>query len=353
MDYQSAVESVYAHLEAGHADKAVMVCLRIARNSRDYLNAATFLRELYPSKNEFGRVLADDTSHLKEDAVKFLWERSLDRWMERHTLDFDFTRSRKDGEKKLLAVSVGELDTEIQQWEHAIDDLAVPSGMTPYDTAFFTDKYNQQKGPIRMRINALHMIKQRIQAYCLNYAITVERQIAAQNQTQSFLHRIQNEVNNYFKARSEDVYAKLLKAAQLVDSEEQEDCSLLLTQVRRAIKASADYFYPPSSGHVVCSDGKERALGEDQYLNRLTEYLASNFRASTAKELLSAELEYLLVFARRLNNVASKGVHSEVTAPEAKQGLLGLYMFLYNVISRTQVKALDPASELDLQPDVS
>ena len=52
--------------------------------------------------------------------------------------------------------------------------------------------------------------------------------------TESFLHGVQNEVHNYFKGRAEDVVQKLIKASQLAASQEDEDCALLLTEVRLA-----------------------------------------------------------------------------------------------------------------------
>lgn len=86
----------------------------------------------------------------------------------------------------------------------------------------------------------------------------------------------------------------------------------------------------------MCADGKERVLGDEQYLNRLHEFMATKFAKSSSRDLLFSELDHLSVFARRLNDVASKGVHAAVSAEEAKQGLLGLYMFLYNVTSRLE-----------------
>jgi hypothetical protein len=77
-------------------------------------------------------------------------------------------------------------------------------------------------------------------------------------------------------------------------------------------------------------------LGEDRYLNRLDEFLLTRLGNSSSRDLLRSELSYLSAFARRLNDISSKGVHADVTPEEAKQGLLGLYMFLYNVISRLQ-----------------
>src|SRR3954454_14992299 len=89
--------------------------------------------------------------------------------------------------------------------------------------------------------------------------------------------------SNYFKERDNGVFQKLQKASILAASDDPEDAALLLTEVRRALKAAADHFYPPRAEAVVCSDGKERVLGDDRYLNRLNEYLASQISASTAR----------------------------------------------------------------------
>ncbi len=91
MDYEKAIARIYEHLEENHVEKAVMGCLRVARSAKDYLNAAIFLRELYPDKKEVVRALYDDTSHLSKEDRKFLYETSLDRWMEAHTVELSPT----------------------------------------------------------------------------------------------------------------------------------------------------------------------------------------------------------------------------------------------------------------------
>lgn len=193
----------------------------------------------------------------------------------------------------------------------------LPPGMAPFDVAAFTDRNANIKAGLRQRINAIQTLRHRIKTRCLNYAISMERQLEAQEKPELFLHEVQREVNNYFKARSEEVYLKLQKTAQLVGSEQQEDSSLLLTSVRRAIKAVADHFLPPTAGAVLCSDGTSRVLGDDQYLNRLKEFLARNLPSGSSTKLLNAELD---VFVTRLNSLSSKGVHANATEVEAKQG---------------------------------
>jgi hypothetical protein len=97
------------------------------------------------------------------------------------------------------------------------------------------------------------------------------------------------------------------------------------------LKAAADHFYPAVPGNVMCADGIERTLGDEQYLNRLHEFVSRRLARSTSRDLLAGELEHLATFFRRLNDMASKGVHGPVTLAESKQGLVGLYFFLFNV----------------------
>lgn len=334
-------QRIFDHIENGDVDKAVRASLRLSRQIRDHINTALFLRELIDDQHEITRVLLDDTSHLKEEAQKFILKHSWDRWLKCRTVPFSMTGNDEDLENNNVVVtSAGELLEEIRQLELSIADKRVPSNMCEYDTAAFTDRYDLYKSQIRLKIRALITIKERTLNECLNFAIGVERQHATQQKTVSFLQSAQNEVQNYFKNRSDDVYEKLQKANQLVDSDSSEDMSLLLTEIRRAIKASADYFLPPENSPRLCVDGKERTLGDEHYLNRLHEYVKTTFSRSASSDLLLAELEYLLVFARRLNHISSKGVHANVTAAEAKQGFLGLYLFLFNVCQRLdQVEA--------------
>lgn len=333
--YSDLLQRIFDHVEHGEIDKAVRASLRLSRNIGDHMNTALFLRELLEDKNEIARVIYDDTSHLKEEAQKYLYKQSFDRWLMTRTLPFSFGSNSDDGEEMNVFVTpIGEFPEELAQLERSIGDMIVPLTMGEFDSATFTDRYDTRKAQLRLRINAVNTIKDRVLNRCLNFAIGVERQLVAQAKSVHFLQEAQNEVQNYFKSRSDDVYDKLQRANGLIASKSTEDQSLLLTQVRRAIKAAADYFYPPSSKPRRCSDGAERVLGDEQYLNRLREFVYTSFPRSTSTDLLRAELDHLLALASKLNDIASKGVHASVSIAEAKQGLLGLYLFLYNVCQK-------------------
>ncbi|MBD9624742.1 hypothetical protein IB279_17505 [Ensifer sp. ENS06] len=340
MDYAPIIARIFDHLEDDKIEKAVMGCLRLARHLKDYPSSAIFLRELNPNKHEVARVIFDDASHLTKEAHKYLSEFSLERWLEVHTLDYSLGQNEDGDDRNVLRVGAGEIDSELDQWERTIGDMALPSGMAPFDIAVFTDRNAQEKATIRLRMAALNTIRARLKTRCLNYAIQVERQLQLQTNPQNFLVEVQTEVNNYFRAHSNEIYVKLAKAAQLVASRDSEDSSLLLTEVRRSLKSVADHFFPAMDGLVRCADGKERSLGEEQYMNRLQEFIARNLSRSTAKDLLREELDQLSLFSRRLNDIASKGVHAEVKLAESKQGLIGLYFFLFNLIQHLQTAEL-------------
>lgn len=65
MDFSKSITRIFEHLENDNVEAATMACLRVARSAQDHLNAAFFLRELYPKKEEVGRMIYDDTKHLK------------------------------------------------------------------------------------------------------------------------------------------------------------------------------------------------------------------------------------------------------------------------------------------------
>lgn len=328
---------IFDHVESGDVDKAVRASLRLSRHIGDHMNSALFLRELLTDKNEVASVILDDTPHLKEEAHAYLYKQSFERWLKSRTLPFSMGASEdSDEERNVLVTSIGEFPDEIAQLEKSIQDLVVPATMGAFDSAAFTDRYDERKAQIRLRIKAVLTIKDRVLNRCFNFAVGVERQLAAQAQSVEFLREAQNEVQNYFKTRSDEVYEKLQRANALIASTSPEDHSLLLTQVRRAIKSVADYFYPSRPDPIVCADGKERVLGDEQYLNRLREFVYAKFPRSTSTDLLRAELDHLLALATKLNDIASKGVHADVSSAEAKQGLLGLYLFLFNLCQKLE-----------------
>lgn len=333
------IEKIFNHIESGDTDKAVFACLRLSKKINDKFNTIIFLRELYPDQKQINKNFYEETNNLTKEAQKLLWDTSAEHWLDERTCRFSIIDD--EPEKNILALGVGEMQREIEELSNTISSMTVPNGVSGYDAMELISKYDHTKERLNLRKNAINTILERIKTRCFMYANRVEHQILTQENPASFLHEVQTSVNNYFATNSEDTYRKLQAASNLVNSKKPEDNALLLTSIRRSISSVADHFYPAKPGTHLCSDGKERLLGNEQYLNRLGEFCTSIFNKTTSSDLLKSELSYFMTFAYKLNEIASKGVHSEVSASEAKQGLLGLYLLLSNIIEKIELQPKD------------
>lgn len=332
-DTQEIIREIYQQSEKGHIDKSVWGCVRLARLTKDYLSLFSFLKELAAGDGQFKLLISNEALKLSKESFGFLWKRSIQEFCETHRLH-DFN-CEIDGDGKALDIlnrTISELMVEVGHFEDELSyyDRRLRAGCVDPDYLMHVDS-------IRHRLLANKFIIERVRNKCLNYASRMEMQIKVQDRGAGFLEQVQSNVNNYFSARSSDVYQKLMKACELVGMDDSESDALLLTAVRRAIKAVADLFYPPADGSVVCFDGKKREMGNDKYMNRLREYcerLLSDH--TTVNRMVNSEVEYFVAFVKRINDLSCKGVHRQVTSYEARQGLICLYMFLSVVVDKLQ-----------------
>lgn len=329
------IEDGYSYLCEDRLINAAMVCLRIARKLNDYWNIGYFLRETTSDIETFNDIFFSETSSLKEDSSKYLFEKTRDRWIKERTLPDGNEHSKNP---MVYPKSVGELEANLRTFESAINDYQTPQGMTPFDTAYFEDSNAQIRGTLRKNIRELSTIKERIRARCYNYLITIEKQYEAQQKQSSHDLNLIHEVNNYFKSNNTDIHNKLIKICELAESNEQESWSLLLTEIRRAISSVADFYYPPQNDEVKCCDGANRMLGKEQYLNRIQEYIRKFIKKSTSRELLLLEFDNLDKIIRKLNELSSKGVHDTVTKRESRQCLYSFYAFCSNLVCAIELK---------------
>ena len=334
MDNHELIAKIYTCIEDGAIDKAVFTCLRLARNIDDIYNLVIFLREVSDDQKQFELSFVNETNTLNKDAQSYLWEKTLEYYVAERKIDLIDPSGKKN--ETVANSGIGELQRDIKHIEECIKDFEIPTNMHPLDTAVYFEKYSFKKETYRQLLRAKHTVIERIRSRCLNYASRIEKQLEKQLGNEHFLIEVQSSVNNYFAARSEDVYTKLMKASELIQSCNSEEQALLLTSVRRALKAVSDDFYPPVEEEIVCLDGKKRMMGNDQYLNRLQEFCMRLLSHSTSDNLLKEQINYFCAFMRRLNEMASKGVHAEVSALEAKQGLIGLYLLLSSIVNRIE-----------------
>lgn len=333
MDIAELTTEAYKAIKQKDIVQSVRYCSQLARFTNDHLYSFVFLSHLYDKPQHATQWLVDNLLNAPEDYLKLLTKKSNSIWLQTHTIDYGYRISNTGEPLNVVNFNVHQIEEQIISAQSSLTNLAKAPDADLVNGYTLQNDFYESKAELKNLLSGLIQVKNKILDLCFNYAVMIEKQLIQQKRSVNFLESVYEDVNSYFNLNSNDVYAKLMKASSLVYSDDAEDRSLLFTEVRRAIKSAADYFYPPSSRAVVCKDGKERSLGDDEYLNRLHEYIATEFSKSKSSQLLNAEFELLAAFMRKLDRIASKGVHAEVSLSEAKQGLIGLYFFLHNIIS--------------------
>lgn len=92
------------------------------------------------------------------------------------------------------------------------------------------------------------------------------------------------------------------------------------------LRSVADIVYPPSDKPIIDGHGHERDIGPAQYLNRLWQFYSESTEHPTASRVSHATLEDFGHRADRLNDLASKGVHDDVTTAEVDLCVIQTYL---------------------------
>lgn len=145
---------------------------------------------------------------------------------------------------------------------------------------------------------------------------------------------VRERVDRHLTEHAPEAGRALSAALARATSEDPEEWSQALTSCRRALKAVADALYPAREGEV---DGHK--VGEDEYLNRLTQYVKEKMTSSSQREVLQEELKSLHARAESLNTIASKGIHSAADRRDLEMGIVRTYFFLGEVLALEEPEA--------------
>ena len=97
---------------------------------------------------------------------------------------------------------------------------------------------------------------------------------------------------------------------------------------RRIIEYVADMLFPPTVG---VREG--RKLGESNYRNRLLAYVGEQAASRTNLEVIASSMELFAKHVEKLQDLANKGVHSDVQREGARRCMLRTVLLLDDIIS--------------------
>ena len=120
---------------------------------------------------------------------------------------------------------------------------------------------------------------------------------------------------------------KFAVAYEELNGESAENWSNACTAVRRILFDFADAVYPPRDELV---DG--RAVGVDEYVNRLWAYAKEHVRSESGRGAIKSELTDLGNRIDAIYRQSNKGVHAVVTRDEAERIIVRTYLLMADLL---------------------
>lgn len=150
--------------------------------------------------------------------------------------------------------------------------------------------------------------------------------------TDSVFSRFRKEADKKLETLAPSILEKLFSVYGNLDSENPEDWANAVHSCRRILVDLADALYPPRKEPAIVG-GKEIKVGEEQYINRLVQFIAGKSESKTYKDVVGADLANIGKRLDAINDAVCKGTHTEITKNEASRYIIHTYLLISDIVA--------------------
>jgi len=232
----------------------------------------------------------------------------------------------------IIGKGVGELEIDLEGLLNTYQSAVTPQGMNPIDTAYFDNQNFYLRMNTQHQIDHYRSILERIKNRVYDFLCQTEKQIIYGQIHSDIFEQNRQFVELRLGQICPEALLKFVAVYRRSKENDPESWAQALTSCRRLLKDLADTLYPPTAVPVIGADGKSRILTDDQFKNRLWQYIFEQTGRSTSSDLLLASIQDLGNRIDRLYDLTSKGVHAEVSVFEANQCLIQMYILVGDIL---------------------
>ncbi|WP_367111745.1 ComEA family DNA-binding protein [uncultured Psychrobacter sp.] len=166
-----------------------------------------------------------------------------------------------------------------------------------------------------------------INKYCYSYISSLIDKLKYSGTIKSSFDLLKNSVDDKFLEIDPELAEQMMLAFKSVSSDNPEEWSHALTTCRRLLEKLADNLYPANDKVI-----NNRTFKQNQYVNRLWQFMHEAIQSDTNKTLAKSHVDYLGSWLERNNKATNKGVHDEVTQLEATKFVFHIYLMLADLL---------------------
>ncbi len=242
-------------------------------------------------------------------------------------------RRLKQGSEECSLLSVQQIEGTVQMLRDQEAGLVdPPPGMHTYDLGkYVADQQKMRMTYVTTRIpldNILARVKDRL----WEFLTETEHELTFGEATAETFDRLRAYVDRQLTTISPPALEQFQTAYRRLKDGGGEDRAHALTSCRRVLKTLADELYPARSAPVMGSDGKEHVLTDAAFVNRLLQYVNETVGKHENGAVVQATLMDIDARLSALNELASKGVHADVTTYEVDTCVVQTYLVVADVL---------------------
>lgn len=166
-----------------------------------------------------------------------------------------------------------------------------------------------------------------IKKYCHNYTSSLISKLKYEGTTKNSFDLLKQAVDDKFLEIDPELAEQLMIAFKSISSNKKEEWSHALTTCRRLLEKLADNLYPATDEKIG-----DRTFKQNQYINRLWQFMDVSIQSKSNKDLAKAHVDYLGSWLQKNYTTTCKGVHSEVTQLEATKFVFHMYLLLVDLL---------------------
>jgi hypothetical protein len=292
--------------------------IRITSLNKDYVNLTWLRLQMSGSKEEQNKIWEDLRLECGDTLADLV----------RNIVVEEYLRIRTTEEKKVLIESIPDTEHKLRGFSQTLSDISTGH---PANSVQRTKDQIFLQNAIYERTMFLNKIGQQVH----DILVTAERNLWYGAIQSDIFARTRQYVDVRLSQLAPQALQQFVSVYRRMSEGDTEARSQAVTSCRRILKTVADALYPPRDETIPGPKGQPIALNDANYRARLRKYVLDNAKHETSRDLLVAQLNDLGERIARLDNLASKGVHADISTAEVDQCVIQTYLAIGDVLRLT------------------
>ncbi len=232
----------------------------------------------------------------------------------------------------LLADLEETIDAQKIRLSAAVDPNISISSANPHQFLQQPLGNNIERNAIVKSIRENRNVVQKVKGNLYNYILNIYNKLMYGNIVEDTFTKARLLVNNKLSDICPKAVEKFVAVYNNMDSDNPEDWANAVHSCRRIFLDLADALYPPQDTPITVN-GKSIKVGQEQYINRLVQFVASKKGSQTYSQIIGTDLASIGERIDAIYNATNKGTHVDVKKDEASRYIIHTYLLISDIIS--------------------